>query len=171
MDKNKRVNSIWNHPFPGEISVSGPKTGIFHKLRKRTFGSSGWNVLLGILAVIILLGSFSALAITTMNKRDSENFTVNEKTYEWATLQDDFDTIEVQGYEGVPLVAILEDASVADPEHHDYKIVGADGYFKTVTWRDMKTGILTNDDGDRKVVFETKAKAFWVREVVEIEVV
>ncbi|MGA1819912.1 MAG: hypothetical protein ACMUHU_02765 [Thermoplasmatota archaeon] len=151
--------------------MSGPKTGIFHRLRKRTFGNSGWNVLLGVLAVAVLIGSFSALAITTLNKHDSESFTVNGKTYEWETLENDFDTIEVQGYEGVPLATILEDAGVVDPEDHDYKIVGADGYFKTVTWRDMRSGILTNDDEDRKVVFETKAKAYWVREVVEIEVV
>jgi len=171
MDKNKRVNSIWNHPFPGEISVSGPNRGFLDTVRKKAFGSSGWNALLGVLAVVILIGSFSALAVTTLNKRDSESFTLNGKTYEWETLQDDFDTIELQGYEGVPLVTIIEDAGVVDPEHHDYKIVGGDGYFKTVTWRDMESGILTNDDGDRKVVFETKAKAFWVREVVEIEVV
>ncbi|MGA1793040.1 MAG: hypothetical protein ACMUHM_03740 [Thermoplasmatota archaeon] len=151
--------------------MSGPNPGISGKIRDRVFGGSGWNVLLGILAVAILVGSFSALAITTMNKRDIDSFTLNGKTYEWETLQDDFETIEVQGYEGVPLVTILDDAGIADPEEHDYKIVGADGYFKTVTWRDMRSGILTNDDGDRKVVFETKAKAYWVREVVEIEVV
>jgi hypothetical protein len=56
-----------------------------------------------------------------------------------------------------------------EPENHDFKIIGADGYFKTVGWKDMESGIL--DVEEKKVVFESKAKAYWVRDVVEIEVV
>jgi hypothetical protein len=138
-------------------------------LRTRIFGRSRWNLLLGALAVVILIGSFSALAINTLNQKESEKFNINGKEYEWDTLYDDFDTVVVQEFEGVPLTILIEDAEVEEPSTHQYKIVGADGYFKTVTWRDMESGILTLEE--KKVVFETKAKAYWVRDVVEIQVV
>ena len=140
-------------------------------IRIKLFGTSSLNVFLGVLAVMVLVGSFSALAITTLNKKESENFNLNGKTYEWDTLYERFETIEMEGYEGVPLLTLVEDAGVEDPQNHEFKFVGADGYFKTVTWRDMGSGIMTYDDGSKKVVFETKAKAYWVRGVVEIEVV
>jgi hypothetical protein len=138
-------------------------------MRERILGRSRWNIMLGAIALIILIGSFSALAINTLNQKDSDKFTINGKEYEWDTLYDDFDTVVVQEYEGVPLTLLIDDAGVEDPSSHDYKIIGADGYFKTVDWGDVETGILTLDE--KKVVFETKAKAYWVRDVVEIEVV
>ena len=128
-----------------------------------------WNIFLGIISVAILIGSFSALAYNTLNQKESDKFTVDGKEYEWDTLYDDFETTEVQGFEGVPLPTILDNAGVSNPSSHDYKIVGADGYFKTVEWKDMETGILTFDG--KKVVFETKAKAYWVRDIIDIQVV
>ncbi|MBN1390525.1 MAG: hypothetical protein JXA22_07785 [Candidatus Thermoplasmatota archaeon] len=151
--------------------MSGPVTGSPVGIRQRVFGRSRWNVFLGILAVVILIGSFTVLAMNTMNEKGSDSFTLNGITYEWDTLDEGFDTVEVQGYLGVPLVDLVEDAGVQDPEEHEYKIIGADGYFKTVTWEDMGSGILTNDNGENKVVFENKAKAYWIRDVVEIEVI
>ena len=141
---------------------------VLANLRTRIFGRSKWNLLLGIIATIILIGSFSALAYNTLSEKESDMFTLNGKEYDWNELGE-MDTIEVQGFEGIPLVVLIEDAGVDDASSHDYKIIGADGYFKTVTWRDVETGILTLDE--KKVVFETKAKAYWVRDVVEIEVI
>jgi hypothetical protein len=138
-------------------------------LRIKILGRSKWNLLLGILSFIILIGSFSALAYNTLNQKESEKFTISEKEYEWETLFDEFETKEVQGYEGVPMITLIIDAGIEEPSSHDYKIIGADGYFKTVTWRDMESGILTLEE--KKVVFETKAKAYWIRDVIEIEVV
>lgn len=144
-----------------------PRSGV----RERIFGRSRWNIILGFLAVVILVGSFTVLAVNKLNEKSSDSFTLNGKTYEWDTLDEDFDTLEVQGYIGVPLVDLVEDAGVECPEEHEYKIIGADGYFKTVTWEDMGSGILTSDQGVKKVVFESKAKAYWIRDVVEIEVI
>lgn len=151
------------------MCVTAQNQGVLDNLRTRIFGSSRWNLLLGALAVIILIGSFSALAYNSLNQKDSEKLTINGKEYDWDTIYEDFDTVELQDREGVPLIVLIEDAGVEDPSSHDYKIIGADGYFKTVTWRDMETGILTYEE--KMVVFETKAKAYWVRDVVEIEVV
>jgi hypothetical protein len=148
--------------------VSFKNHRFLNNLRTALVGRSRWNLLLGALSLIILIGSFTALAYNTLNQKESERFTINGKEYEWDTLYDDFETMEVQGSEGVPLSLLIDDAGITDPSSHDYKIKGADGYFKTVSWRDMESGILTLEG--KKVVFETKAKAYWVRDVVEIEV-
>ncbi|MBN1539964.1 MAG: hypothetical protein JW939_07455, partial [Candidatus Thermoplasmatota archaeon] len=127
------------------MDVSG--TGFREGLGKKIFGRSRWNVILGILAVLILAGSFTALAVNKLNEKSSDSFTLNGKTYQWDTLDENFDEVEIQGYLGVPLVDLIADAEVEEPEEHEYRIVGADGYFKTVTWEDMGSGILTNDHG------------------------
>jgi hypothetical protein len=149
--------------------LSDKNQGFLSNLRAKAVGRSRWNLFLGILSLMIIIGSFSALAYNTMNQKESEKFTLNGKEFDYENLYDDREIIEVQGFEGVPLTLLISEAGVDDPSAHEYKISGADGYFKTVSWRDMETGILTLDE--KKVVFETKAKAYWVRDVVEIEVV
>ena len=170
MDKNKRVKVIPEIArFQGGMCVAGQNRGVLHNLSIKILGRSKWNLLLGALSLIILVGSFSAFAYNTLNQKESDKFMVNGKEYEYEILYEDFQTLEVQGIEGVSLSVLINDAGIENPPSHDYKIIGADGYFKTVTWRDMETGILTLDE--KKVVFETKAKAYWIRDVIEIEVV
>lgn len=149
--------------------MSVQNQGFLNGLRTKAIGRSKWNIFLGILSLIILVGSFSALAYNTLNQKESEKIRIGEKDYDWDTLYEDFGTEEVQGHEGVPLVAVIIDAGIEEPSSRDYKIIGADGYFKTVTWKDMETGILSIEE--KKVIFESKAKAYWVRDVIEIEVV
>ena len=155
--------------LPGVVCVRDKDQGFLNGLRTSILGRSKWNLLLGTLSLIILVGSFSALAYNTLNQKESEMFTIDGKEYDWNTFEDDFETVEVEGHEGVPLTALILDAGVEDHSTRDYKITGADGYFKTVEWKDMETGIRSFDE--KKVVFESKAKAYWVRDVVEIEVV
>lgn len=137
-------------------------------------GRSNWNILLFALAAAALIGSFSALAYTTLNKRSTDTFEVYGKEYDWDTLYVEFDLIDVQDVEGVPLEDLIRDAGVDDPEDHEYRIIAADGYLKTVSWKDMETGVISlegTSEHDKMVVFEDKAKAYWVFDVVEIEVV
>ncbi len=138
------------------------------------FGRSKWNILLFIVAVFVLVGSLSALAYTTLNQRSTDTLTVNERKYDWDTLYEEFELGTVEDVEGVPLDDLIRDTGVVDPGSHEYRITAADGYLKTVQWRDMERGIISlegNDDHDKMVVFEGKAEAFWIYDVVEIEVV
>ncbi|MEA3559786.1 MAG: hypothetical protein U9R75_11085, partial [Candidatus Thermoplasmatota archaeon] len=69
---------------------------------------------------------------------------------------------------------LILDAGVENPGSHDYRIIAADGYLKTVDWNDMRTGIITlegNEDHDKMVIFREKAQAYWLYDVVEIRVV
>ena len=77
-------------------------------------------------------------------------------------------SITNESYTGVPLDKIIEFAGVKNLEKHSYVIIGADGYRKTVKWKDMTRGVLTEEG---RVAFEHLPKAFMVRDVVKIEVV
>jgi hypothetical protein len=70
-------------------------------------------------------------------------------------------------YSGVALDDIIVQAGVVNPEDHQYTIMGADGYQKTVNWENMKQGLLT---WDGQSVFSDLPKAFRVKDVVNIEV-
>ncbi len=71
-------------------------------------------------------------------------------------------------YTGVSLSCIINISQVQDPEIHDYAIIALDGYMKTVSWMDMKKGILTNE---RYVVFSHLPRAYWIKDVLRIEVI
>ena len=77
-------------------------------------------------------------------------------------------SITNESYTGVPLHSIIQFAGVNEPEKHSYTIIGADGYRKTVSWDDMKGGVLIENS---RVAFENLPKTFMVKNVVKIEVV
>jgi hypothetical protein len=56
---------------------------------------------------------------------------------------------------------------IGNPEQHTYTLKGADGYEKTVTWENLKNGLLTKD---RESIFSDLPKAFRVKDIVIIEV-
>ena len=68
---------------------------------------------------------------------------------------------------GVALEDMVPIVGVGCPSCHEYTIKAKDGYQKTVGWDIMKTGILTDI---KKVFFPDIPKAFWVGDIVEIEV-
>lgn len=70
-------------------------------------------------------------------------------------------------YSGIALDDLIIKTGVKNPALHSYTIIGSDGYQKTVTWENMKSGLLTNN---RMSVFSDLPKAFRVKDVVTIEV-
>ena len=62
----------------------------------------------------------------------------------------------------------MNDTGLANPGTHEYKIIAADGYLKTVSWDDMQNGIILES---KESYFSELPKQFNVRDVVEIEVV
>lgn len=73
-----------------------------------------------------------------------------------------------ENYTGASLSCILNLTKIGNPGEYRYTIIGADGYQKTVSWDDMKKGILTKE---KRVIFPHLRKAYWVGDVVKIEVV
>lgn len=72
-----------------------------------------------------------------------------------------------ENYTGVSLACIINLSDIENPDEHEYTIIGADDYQKTVSWKDMQKGILTKE---KRTIFPHLRKAFWVGDVIKIEV-
>ncbi len=130
-----------------------------------------------ILAVLLLLvGAASSFHLQQIQKEnepllEGDIITVNGKDMSMVKLFEACTQREVEtvkgNYTGVPLACLINESGVAEPETHDYTIRAADGYEKTVQWDDMLNGIITED---RYTVFPTLPRAYWIHDVVEIEV-
>ena len=127
------------------------------------------NFILVVLALIILIGSFTALVYNAMSTEETDVLLVNDKEYDWGSLERDLPMIEHEGRTGISLAELLSDAGVKDIEAHSFRFIGADGYQKEIPGTDIVNGLI--DLNEKKVIFPTMAKAFWVRDLVEIEVI
>ena len=122
-----------------------------------------------IAAAAVLIGSFTALAYVTLTEESTDEISVNNESYRWEDLSGLFNKTEMDGQLGYPLDEIIIASGVDRPEDHEYKVVGSDGYVRTFSWEDMSSGLLVEEG--KKTVFPDKERAFWVRDVVRIEVV
>ena len=132
------------------------------------------------IAIAILLLSMSLVSAIYLKEREEKTEKIVAEGYiivngENISLDEIFKKcsiieIEAMGenYSGVSLSCVINLSNVENPQEHEYTIVGADGYAKTVSWDDMKKGILTKE---RKTIFPHLRKAFWVKDVIKIEVV
>ena len=129
----------------------------------------GKEKLIPIFALIVLIiGSISSIYVYA-TQIDSELVNVNSQDYTidqifFMTEKRSFEELE---YSGVALDDLIIKSGVANPEQHEYTIVGADGYQKTVTWANMKDGLLTIE---KQSIFSELPKAFRVKDIVKIEV-
>lgn len=70
-------------------------------------------------------------------------------------------------YSGIALDDLVIKTGLACVTCHSYTIIGKDGYQKTVTWENMKNGLLTREG---QAIFTDLPKAFRVKDVIKIEV-
>lgn len=131
----------------------------------------GKEYIIPLLALIIIIMGGISTAYVYATQIDKETITLNEQEY---TIDQIFyigKTKTIQTIDGDKTGISLEDlilkSGVGCPSCHKYTIKAKDGYEKTVDWDIMKTGIITDF---KKVFFPNTAKAFWVSDVVEIEV-
>jgi hypothetical protein len=130
------------------------------------------NVALAVAAVVVLVGSGLALALSSVPHGDSEIVIVNGREYSWDRIAEDFQVVQFEAngvqYDGVRISDIVNDTGLADPTAYDYELVSArDGYSKTFTWDDMLNGFLV-PDYEKRAVFPERTKSFWVDTLGEI---
>lgn len=118
---------------------------------------------------ILLIGIFSAVYVYA-TQVDTDVITIDGKAY---TIDQIFSiteprTFESLNFSGVALDDLIMKTYAGCSACHKYTITGEDGYQKTVTWDNMKNGLLTKDG---RVVFSDLPKAFGVRNVLKIEVI
>ena len=120
-----------------------------------------------ILAIFVLLIASLSTIYVYATTADSEYITINGTKYTIEQLffiskERDFDT-----FSGIALDDLLKKVGVPEPENHEYTIIAADGYQKTVIWKNMKNGLLTQEG---QSIFSDLPKAFRVKDIVKIEV-
>jgi hypothetical protein len=129
----------------------------------------GKDRLLPILAVLILITASTASLYVHALKTTTETLTINGQDY---TIDQLFSLVKPRSlngseFTGISLDGILLKTGVPNPEQHQYTLRGSDGYEKTVTWDNMKSGLLTKN---RESIFSDLPKAFRVKDIVTIEV-
>jgi len=129
----------------------------------------GKDRLLPIFALLILLlSSISSIYVYT-TQATIDTLLVNGQYY---TIDQLFSltqprTLNESQYTGIALDDLILKTGVLQPEQHTYTLKGSDGYEKTVTWENMKNGLLTRDS---ESAFSDLPKAFRVKDIITIEV-
>jgi hypothetical protein len=120
--------------------------------------------------VLLLIGVISALYVNAIQiNKDTITIKGQEYTYADLFLLGGEKTIKTVDGEvtGASLENIIKSIGVFCTSCSKYTIKAADGYEKTIEWNVLKTGVLSKEN---RVYFPDTPKAFWVRDVVEIEV-
>jgi hypothetical protein len=130
----------------------------------------GKDRLLPILALILLFLASSSSLYVYATHTTTGTLQINGQDY---TLDQLFSLVKPRSlnesqYTGIALDDLLRQTGVTSPEQHTYTLKGADGYEKTVTWENMKNGLLTKN---RESVFSDLPKAFRVKDIIAIEVI
>lgn len=130
----------------------------------------GKDRLLPILALILLFIASSSSLYVYATHTTTDTIEINGQDY---TIDQLFSLAKPRSfndsqYTGIALDDLIRQTGVLNPEQHTYTLEGADGYEKTVTWENMKNGLLTID---RESVFSDLPKAFRVKDIVTIEVI
>ena len=128
----------------------------------------GKEKLLPIVALMIVLIGAGSTAYVYATTVDTEFINVNNQEYTIDQLLFIGKERTLETFSGVALDDLMIKIGVPNPVEHEYTITAADSYQKTVTWENMKNGLLTKD---RVSIFSDLPKSFRVRDVVKIEVI
>jgi hypothetical protein len=118
--------------------------------------------------LILLIGSVSSIYVYA-TQATTNTLLVNGQHY---TIDQIFSLAKPRSfndslYSGIALDDLMLKTGVSQPEQHRYTLKGADGYEKTVTWENMKNGLLTKDS---ESIFSNLPKAFRIKDIITIEV-
>jgi hypothetical protein len=127
----------------------------------------GKDKLLPLIALLVLLlGSISTAYVYTTTT-STGTISINGTEYTLDQLMFLGEDRVIGDYNGGSLDQIIVKSGVPVPENHEYTLIAADGYQKTVQWDNMKNGLIT-DEG--QTIFSDLPKAFWVKDIIEIKV-
>ena len=125
------------------------------------------NKLIPIFAIIVILVGICSSIYVHATQIDSKYININGQEYSIDQLFDISEEKTYETYSGIALDNLIVKTGVENPEKHEYTIIGADDYQKTVKWENMRNGLLT-EDGES--IFSDLPKAFRVKDIIEIKV-
>jgi len=121
-----------------------------------------------IVALVILLIGAGSSAYVYATTIDSEYIDINGQEYTIDQLLFIGTERSFEEVSGVALDDLMIKIGVTAPENHEYTIIAVDSYQKTVSWENMKNGLLTEDGVS---IFSDLPKSFRVKDIVKIEVI
>ncbi len=124
--------------------------------------------LLPIFAIFILIISCTSSTYIYATQATANTIQVNEQQYTIDQLFFLAQPRTLNESTGIALDDLMLKTGVTHPEQYRYTLRGSDGYEKTVTWENMKNGVLTKDG---QSFFSDLPKAFRVKNVITIEVI
>ena len=128
------------------------------------------SLLLGAV-LVLLIGMGSTIYVHSIEAK-TDKIEVNGKAYtiDQIFLIAEYRTLKLSNgnFSGIALDDFIRKIGIPNYKDKKYTFVGADGYQKTVEWKDLEKGIMLKD---RKVVFSHLPKQYWVKDIVKIEVV
>ena len=128
--------------------------------------------LIPVCAIFILLIGAIATIYVNANKInvDSEMILINDVEYsiDQIFLISQQKILEDINASGIALDDLIISTGIECPSCWSYNIIGSDGYQKSVTWENIKNGIITHE---KKVIFSDLPKAFNIKDVVKIEAI
>ncbi len=122
-----------------------------------------------------LPGKYRIRDVVSIEPIDGDTIVINEELFTWMQPFDIFTERimfdnESNEYSGVLLSDLMNATALDNPQNHNFSLVAKDGYSKELSWSDMLSGILVNDD-EHMSLFPHLEKEFWVKDIVRIEVV
>jgi predicted Zn-dependent protease with MMP-like domain len=121
-----------------------------------------------------LPGKYRIRDVVKIEAVDVDTIEVNGHLFTWKQPFHILDeTVEMKDQdnntvEGIYLSDLVNLTALSDQETHTYDLQAADGYNQTVTWEDMKKGILLENED--KCVIAHLSKKFNVSDLIGIEV-
>lgn len=132
------------------------------------------NIIPFLAMMVLIIGMVSTVYVHTNQAQqsiDAHSILIDNQVLKTKELFTTFSTMTIETDDGnktgISLSEIIISLSFDCTDCHTYLIKSSDGYQQTVDWDDMKKGILSLE---KRVYFPHLAHAFWVRDVIEIEV-
>lgn len=129
--------------------------------------------LLAMFILLLSIGTSLFVHATQSNQSiESNTIIINNTQYNINTLFEEFQEITIYTDDGnktgISLSDVILSTTIDCPTCHHYSIKAFDGYQQTVSWNEMQQGIITKD---KRSYFPDLAHAYWVRDIIEIEVI
>ncbi len=114
------------------------------------------GLMAGIIVIVVILAAVGYYFMSgSDNPEDGLSATINGSDLTYAEMTEKFGTKVVNGKEGVPLGALVNDTALVNPGTYAFVLEATDGYAMAVNWTALQTGMLTlqNETEDGTVTY------------------
>ncbi|MFH0816092.1 MAG: hypothetical protein V1934_04685 [Methanobacteriota archaeon] len=137
-------------------------------------------IIAGVVAIAVAVAALAYVVLSDNEDGDADvSATINGTEISYEEMKDKLGTKTVDGKEGIPISALVNDTGLASPETFAYVLEATDGYAMAVNWTVMQKGIVTlvtetdEDTGNEAIylmtVFPDLPSAYKVKNLASID--